>query len=311
MVVFATQVWRMIVSPRDKNLKSRYELTFNENQKILVDLYSSNENVLDDYYDDDDAESVNSRRKLSKYKCFKREDKYVTRYYLARPEHVVEQVSKRKLIVIFPGRNFSLAQIKKIKYFEKMYKTNQIDDYDVAVLIYPIKAKNLNMLSESCSKALSHLIHDHGYSQANISIMGWCLGGYFANETLEHYYKANPSSQKFNCFLNNKSFASISEFLYCILPKYIRFVLRLYPVKFYVRLWNQDSSKSIESIQQMFNKLYVIYSDKDHIINGKSHLYKHLPADPVQTGNLKVMDDLEQPSHLPNWNLICKLFNSA
>jgi hypothetical protein len=319
MPVISSQVWKLLVSPKDKNLKSRYELNVN-GQKITVDLYNSNEKLLQDDFDDDER-SINSRKKLSKYKCFKREDKYVTRYYLARlDENSRMPMGQRKLIVIFPGRNFSLTQIKKIKYFEKMYKTNEIGEYDCAIMIYPIKAKDLRMLAESSERALSHLIEEHGYRHEHVFIMGWCLGGYFANETLNYYREVHPGMDKqFGCYINNKSFSSINEFLHFVLPTKLRFLLNFNPVKFYVRKWNADTAESLERFRCLFKQLFVVYTDNDNIINELSHLYKHLNVNDAKSGgdesnekrNLEILEDLEQQTHLPNWNLVAKLFNSA
>jgi hypothetical protein len=313
MPVVSSQVWKLIVSPKDKNLKSRYELTVND-QKLTVNLYNPNESLLDEYDSDDDQRSMHSRKKLSKYKCFKREDKYATRYYLAKLDQNKLPISKRKLIVIYPGRNFSLTQIKKIKYFEKMYKTNEIGEYDCAIMIYPIKAKDLSMLVRSSEQALSHLIEEQGYKHENVYIMGWCLGGYFANEALNYYYETHPGMDKrFGCYINNKSFSSINEFLHFVLPTKLRFILKLNPVKHYVKKWNTDTAESMERFKSMFKQLYVVYTDHDNIINELSHLYKHLNVSSEEDSerNLKILEDLDQQTHLPNWNLVARLFNSA
>ena len=305
MPVISYQVWKHLVSPKDKKLKERLEFEVNE-RKITAILFKSNEN-LSNYVDDEDNLSINSRKKLKNFNCFNRENKYLTKYYLAKVNENRTEINNRKLIIIFPGRNFSLTRFKKIKYLEKIYQPNHVYDYDCAVLIYPIKAKDLSMLSQSCERALSHLIEEQQYKPENIFIMGWCLGGYFANETLAYYNRIHLKSElRFGCFINNKSFSDMNHFLYFIMPKYCRFILNFYPVKFYLKKWDSDSSKSLESFQNIFNLLVVIYSDSDNIINGLSHLYKHFKME----SNIKVIKD-DRKSHLPNWELITTIFNSA
>lgn len=158
-------------------------------------------------------------------------------------------------------------------------------------------------------KALKQLISDqHGYSASNLSILGWCLGGYFATETLRRFVALNPNlSESFRCFINNKSFSSVHDFLYFILPKYIRPVLKLWLVKKYVKKWNSDSSRSLDEFDDVFKSIYVVYTDSDRIVNGLSHFYKNVSE---KIENVEIIEDIERTDHFCNWNLLAEILES-
>lgn len=142
-----------------------------------------------------------------------------------------------------------------------------------------------------------------------MSIIGWCLGGYFATETMRRFVELNQSfNDTFQCFINNKSFSSIHEFLYFILPKYIRPLLKFWPIKRYVRKWNSDSSRSLEAFDDAFKNIYVVYSDSDPIVNGLAHFYKHVDD---RHENIEIREDVTKSDHFCNWNLLAEILENA
>ena len=86
-------------------------------------------------------------------------------------------------------------------------------------------------------------------------------------------------------------------------------MLKFYPIKVHVKVWNKDSAESIEKIQNIFDDIYVVYTEKDNIVRGLSHLYKYI--DTTNESNVKIIDDKDQANHLPNWELIANLFSSS
>ena len=138
--------------------------------------------------------------------------------------------------------------------------------------------------------------------------MGWCLGGYFATETLHRYFEINASvCNKFQCFINNKSFTNIKDFLYYIMPKYTRVILKFWPISLYVNKWNSDSNISLEHIESNFQNIYVIYSKNDNIVNGLAHFYKHVNK---RIENIKIRQDIETKDHKCNWNFLAEILKS-
>lgn len=282
-ISLANKVWNVIISPKDRTLKDELNLYANVN-KIEMKLYEVS---------DGDQKSS-----------------YCSKYYLAKYSGSPKTTSneKRKLLVVFPGRNFNFFQIGNGFYAQKFYKTSKLDEFDIATIIYPAKTRNLNQLTNTCELAIEQLIKIHGYSVANMSIFGWCLGGYFATETLCKFAELNKEiTDTFQCFINNKSFSSIHDFLYYILPKYLRPLLKVCVIKRYVRKWNNDSSRSLEQFEAFFKSIYVVFSDEDNIINGLSHFYKHVG----ESENVKICEDVERANHLINWNLLANLIETT
>jgi hypothetical protein len=276
-------IWKLIVSPFDKHFTHTKHLFIGKNE-ILVRLH----------------ETPIGNLKSS----------YRTKYYLAECVNNRDcETANRKLILLFPGRNYNFIQIDKLMYIQRLYETNKLFEFDIVIMIYPKKAKSIEQLSQSCQLLLKHLL-ESGYEQRNISIIGWCLGAYFATETLKMFAQSHPKCQEnahtgFNMFISMKSFSSITEFLYYILPRYLRCILRLYPIKRYVKTWDSSSIKSLFLCEELIEKIFVIYSDKDRIVREFAHLYKHLN----ENEKLYIKEDQDRIDHKPNWKMIASLIN--
>lgn len=138
--------------------------------------------------------------------------------------------------------------------------------------------------------------------------MGWCLGGYFATETLRRFFQLNSSiHDSFQCFINNKSFSSIRDFLYYIMPKYTRLLLKTWPISKYVRKWNSDTGLSLDELDQNFQNIYVVYSESDKVVNGLAHVYKHVSE---LAENVEIREDTGRDDHRCNWDLLAEILKS-
>ncbi|CAF0964202.1 unnamed protein product [Brachionus calyciflorus] len=283
-------VWKLLISPYDRTIKKKEFDLILSNVSLPVKLY---EPILE--------EKVILGRKWKK--------KHLTRYLIIRGPRSNINIKNRKLIIIFPGRNFNFFQRSNTKYFERFYKTNKLDDHDMAVIVYPKKVYNIDFLTKSCSIALAQ-IFQHGYKFENVSIMGWCLGGYIASESIKKYMESNNISpdDKFKCYINNKSFAGLNDFLYFILPDMLRPILKIWIVKKHVRVWEHDAADSFRKIESNFENCYVIFSQHDNIVKGLSHLYKHL--DDLKE-KIHIREDTDHSSHHPNWHLLAELFTET
>lgn len=298
MHLFANLVWRLFISPHDRTLEENMHLIANDNQQIDVKLYD-----------------VNDARMKSKY---------MTKYYIARnnsqkqPQQQQEQQTEkvsRKLLIIFPGRNSNFAQKNNSLYAQRFYKTQKMDDYDIAIVIYPKKAKNLTQLAYACEQAIKQIVTNHDYEMSNSSVMGWCIGAYFATAALMRFAQsmgkdaAKNGNLMFKNFINYKSFASLNEFLYCIMPRFARAVLRLHPVKDYVKMWNINSAWSLKTFEQYFENMLIVYSDRDNIVRQFSHLYKQVNERSFD--NMLVLEDNGNTSHRINWNFVADLISKT
>jgi hypothetical protein len=225
-----------VVSPFDKNLTSNRCLFINKNDRFIR-LF----------------ETLIGNLKSS----------YRTKYYFAECANNRNcEITKRKLILIFPGRNYNFIQLDKLMYIRKLYETKKLYEFDIIIVIFPRKAKNIEQLSQSCQFLLKHVL-ELGYEKRHISIIGWCLGGYFATETLKMFAQSyrnchQISEQPFHMFINIKSFSSIIEFLCYILPTYLRFILKFNPIKKYVKIWDTSSSNSLLLCEELIEKIYII-----------------------------------------------------
>lgn len=273
-------VWRTIISPKDKKLDEEMYLTVNE-MPIFVKLY---------------------RISLEANHLYVKQSSMAS-YYLAT------RLDKwnRKLLIIFPGRNFNFIQLDKMLYTKKFYETNKLDDFDIATIIYPKTVHNLDEFTHACTLAIEQLVTKHAYSSEDVSIMGWCLGGYFATETMRKFAETNQSLGMFENFVNTKSFVSINHFLHHILPKYLRFVLKFGIVKKNANLWNNDASHSMLSFDCYFKNIFVIFANKDKIVKDMGHFHRHL-NDRLKE-KVFVHEDAQISNHLINWSLVADLLN--
>jgi hypothetical protein len=178
MPILNTQVWKIIISPNDRSLTYGEEIIVNS-KRIRVMLHE---------VESDEPKSDKS---------------YKAKYYLAQGS---QTSAERNLIVMFPGRNFNFFQLKSIKYFERLYRTNKLDEYDIALMLYPKKTNSINDLAVACEQALTQLTRQ-GYRPKNTCVIGWCLGGYFATETLRVY----AEKRVFNKFANDSSSSTSSK----------------------------------------------------------------------------------------------------
>lgn len=288
MFLLDNLVWSVFISPRDRTLKSDLILCTggdDDSQKVNVRLY----NIQD---------KINTNNVKSKY---------LAKYYLARPD-LGDESAVRKLLVIFPGRNSNFCQKNNARYAERFYKTKKLDDFDIAVIIYPRRAQNLVQLTSSCELAMRQILTEHGYMREYVSVMGWCIGAYFATEVLRQLtVSSNPEESKFKHFINYKSFSSLSEFLYCVLPKYTRFLLRFNPIKHFVNKWNVNSALSLHEFDCRFEKILVIFSDHDRIVRSLAHL--HNQVNERLFANLSIVQDSENDSHFINWIFLANLLS--
>ncbi|RMZ95114.1 hypothetical protein BpHYR1_025442 [Brachionus plicatilis] len=283
-------VWKLLISPRDRTLKEREFIIKANESPLLVTLY---ETILE--------ENKTLGRKWKK--------KNLTKYFLIKDPKNRKRTSKRKLLIIFPGRNFNFFQKSNTKYFVRFYETNKLDDHDMALILYPNKVYDIDFLTKSCSMALTQIMQ-HGYKLENTSFMGWCLGGYIASESIRLYMEQNKitADERFRCYINNKSFARLDQFLYFILPKYIKPILKIWYIKKRIKVWDHDAAESFKKIEPNFESCYVVFSQSDKIVKGFSHLYKHL--DDVEN-KINLREDIECSNHRPNWNLLAELFVEA
>jgi hypothetical protein len=182
MPILNTQVWKIIISPNDRSLTYGEEIIVNS-KRIRVMLH--------------DVEG--DQPKLDK--------SYKARYYLAQG---TQTSAERNLIVMFPGRNFNFFQLKSIKYFERLYRTNKLDEYDIALMLYPKKTNSISDLASACELALTQLIQQ-GYKPKNTCVIGWCLGGYFATETLRIYSEKRTLKKYCNDSSSSTSSSSSSS----------------------------------------------------------------------------------------------------
>lgn len=283
-------VWKLLISPRDRTIKEReFFLRVNESS-LLVRLH----------------ETVLEQEKVLGLKWKK---KLLTKYFIIKDPKNKKRTKNRKLIIIFPGRNFNFFQKSNTKYFIRFYETNKLDDHDMALILYPKKVYNLDSLTKSCSMALSQIMQ-HGYKLENTSFMGWCLGGYIASESIRLYMEINDitADKRFKCYINNKSFAKLDQFLYFILPRYIKPLLKIWYIKKRIKVWDHNAAESLKKIEPNFQSCYVVFSKNDKIVKGFSHMYKHL--DEI-ADKIKLTEDIECSSHYPNWNLLADLFLEA
>jgi len=277
-------IWQLVVSPFDKHFTNT-KLLYIDKKEIFIRLVNTPICNLN--------------------------NSYQANYYFAECANNQDcEITKRKLIVLFPGRNYNFVQIDKLMFIEKLYETKKVYEFDMMIIVYPKKAKSIEQLAQSCTFLLKHVLK-LGYQQRNISIIGWCLGAYFATETLRIFSQSYTKNCQenlemgFNMFISIKSFSSISEFLYYILPKYLRSILKLYPVKRYVKIWDASSNGSLISCEDLIQKIYIIYSEKDKIVREFAHLYKHLN----ENEKLVIREDKERIDHKPNWEMIASVIN--
>lgn len=277
-------VWRTAVSPKDKKLEESFDFTV-KGMQINAQLHRVEE----------PHELVKGQRKKID----------VAKYYMAKPVPCVG--NKRKLLIVFPGRNLNFFQLDKMFYTKRFYNTRKLDDYDIATIVYPKTVYNLDELTDACILAIEQLVTKHNYSMEDVSIMGWCLGGYFATETLHKLAERGRDEFKFSNFVNNKSFSSINEFLYYLLPKHMRLLLKVKIVKENVRLWDNDACKSLQACNELFDNVFIVYSNNDKVIRNMSHFYRHINDYGLE--NVNVCEDKGRRSHFINWQFTADLIN--
>lgn len=90
-ISLSNRVWNVIISPKDRTLKDELNLYANVN-KIEMKLY----------------DVPNDEKKPS----------YWSRYYLAKSSANKNAPNdRRKLLIVFPGRNFNFFQLGNFRYF--------------------------------------------------------------------------------------------------------------------------------------------------------------------------------------------------
>lgn len=290
MHFISNKVWKWLMSPPDRTLvKNKIIDSENEQQKIEINLYD-----------------VVSKTDTSMEKC----SKYFPKYYLAKRLNS----NNDKLLIIFPGRNNNWSQKSNTLYAIKFFKTGKLDDFDIATIIYPEKAKNLDQLTTYCQFAIEQLLYEHGYKIKDIAILGWCVGGYFANAVFKRFALIHQNidkdiMQNFGVYINYKSFSSVSEFVHCYLPDYLRPAMNCCFIKRCLKLWNTDSALSMKQFDKLFESLIVVYSDNDRIVRGLSHLHKQINESLFE--NLRIVEDNGDAGHFVNWNLLADLLNNS
>lgn len=271
-----------IVSAKDRTLKSEIVTSVND-RKVNIRLHD----VLD---------PTNLKLK-PKFRC-----KYYLTSYAEKPN--------RKLLIIFPGRTMELFQADNSFYVEHFYRTKMLDNFDLATIIYPERATHIDQLTYHCLLAVNDLITRHNYSVSDISILGWSLGGYLSIETLRKFFDMNPHlDEKFECFIHNKSFTNVKDFLENLVPETLQFVFEIPIVKRYSLIWNADSCESFMKIQDKIKNIYVIYSNEDKVVKGSCHFYTHIKNDTLK--NVIIREDDEYKSHYLNWKLTARLLNES
>lgn len=295
MAILEKLAWK-IISPTDKTLCKRELLAKLKNGRqvpvCLFDVEGTGE-------PDDSSTSSKSSGSEKKLKTSH------TRYYMTCPT----DRQNKKLLIIFPGRNMDFFQPDNTFYVQNLYETNMLDEYDIATVIYPDWCSHLDRLTDDCLTALEQIIKHNNYSIANISIMGWSLGGYVSIETLRKYFERYPKHEQcFDCYLNTKSFSSICDFLENMVPNPLHFILRLSFIKKCYVMWNVNACESFAKFHEKIENVYVVYGEKDSVIRGSSRLHRHIKKEIFN--RVVVRRDRQTRSHDMNWRLTAKLLTA-